>query len=424
MMTLRFGKQATAVQYLQLCLQRAGYDAKIDGIFGMGTKRAVEQLQADYHLPIDGVAGEQTWKRLTPYLKGYRDYKIKAGETLWQIAQQQKVQAKAVIEANPTVNPKNLKVGSFIHLPFDFPLVPTNVQYSAQLLADLVDGLLVRYPFLRAGSIGKTVMGRSIPYLEIGIGSKQICYNASHHANEWITTPLLLKFLEEYCQAFTTGGSIGGQSASQFFCQYRLFVVPMVNLDGVDLVCGMLKSGSFYKQARQIADRYPGIAFPSGWKANLQGVDLNLQYPAGWEQAKEIKFQQGFTTPAPRDFVGNSPLTAPESRAMYQFTTTHDFSLTLSYHSQGQLIYWKYLDFEPKNSRAIADYYAKVSGYSAEITPQASGFAGYKDWFIATYDRPGYTIEVGKGRSPLPLSQFETIYQNNLGILAGAPMGK
>ena len=35
------------------------------------------------------------------------------------------------------------------------------------------------------------------------------------------------------------------------------------------------------------------------------GVDLNLQFPAGWEQAKEIKFAQGFTSPAPRDYVGS-----------------------------------------------------------------------------------------------------------------------
>ena len=41
-----------------------------------------------------------------------------------------------------------------------------------------------------------------------------------------------------------------------------------------------------------------------GWKANINGVDLNLQFPAGWENAKEIKYSQGFNKPAPRDFVG------------------------------------------------------------------------------------------------------------------------
>ena len=42
---------------------------------------------------------------------------------------------------------------------------------------------------------------------------------------------------------------------------------------------------------------------------------------------------------------------------------------------------------------------------------------GYKDWFIQTYNRPGYTIEAGLGENPLPITQFDEIYKNNLGIL-------
>ena len=52
-----------------------------------------------------------------------------------------------------------------------------------------------------------------------------------------------------------------------------------------------------------------------------------------------------------------------------------------------------------------------------EETPYASGHAGYKDWFIQDFNRPGYTIEAGLGENPLPLSQFDTIYRENLGIL-------
>ena len=156
-----------------------------------------------------------------------------------------------------------------------------------------------------------------------------------------------------------------------------------------------------------------------GFNFDRYGVDLNLKYPANWERAREIKFSQGFTLPGPRDFVGTAPLTEPEARAVYNFTRNHDFKLTLSYHSQGEIIYWKYLDYEPENSRRIAEYFGEVSGYSVEETPYASGFAGYKDWFIETYNRPGYTIEIGIGMSPLPLSQFPKIYNDNIGILVG-----
>lgn len=91
--------------------------------------------------------------------------------------------------------------------------------------------------------------------------------------------------------------------------------------------------------------------------------------------------------------------------------------LTLSFHTQGEVIYWKYLDQEPPLARVIGERFSLASGYLLEDTPFASGFAGYKDWYIQEYDRPGYTIEAGLGENPLPLAQFQSIYERILGIL-------
>lgn len=154
------------------------------------------------------------------------------------------------------------------------------------------------------------------------------------------------------------------------------------------------------------------------WKLiSLTGVDLNLQFPAGWENAKRIKFDLGFTGPAPRDYVGNFPLSAIESKSVYNFTLEHNFRLILAYHSQGEVIYWRFQDFLPPNSEYIGKQFANASGYLLDLTPPESSWAGYKDWFIQNYNLPGYTIEVGLGENPLPLSQFDKIYNDNLGIL-------
>ncbi len=31
-------------------------------------------------------------------------------------------------------------------------------------------------------------------------------------------------------------------------------------------------------------------------------------------------------------------------------------------------------------------------------------YGGYKDWFIQDFNRPGYTLELGEGQNPLPMS--------------------
>lgn len=302
---------------------------------------------------------------------------------------------------------------------YDTSLVPTDEAYTYAKLAAVIDNLLARYPYLEVGTVGKSVMGKDILYLKLGKGAHSVCYNASFHANENITTPVLLKFAEELMQQYVAGEALNGVYPRLLFEEFSLYLVPMVNPDGVDLVNGALTQGESYNYAKRIGQQYPQIPFPDGWKANIEGVDLNLQFPAGWEKAREIKFAQGYTQPAPRDYVGPAPLIAPESRAMYDFTVNHDFELILAYHTQGEVIYWKYLDYEPAQSRRIAEYFGRVSGYQVEQTPIASGYAGYKDWFIESYDRPGYTIEVGRGTNPLPMDQFPKIYADNLGILLG-----
>ena len=38
------------------------------------------------------------------------------------------------------------------------------------------------------------------------------------------------------------------------------------------------------------------------------------------------------------------------------------------------------------------------------------------------YDRPGFTVEVGRGVNPLPLSDFDAIWRENLPILTLAAL--
>lgn len=422
MRVLKYGMSGPDVELLQLGMKRAGYYSdEIDGVFGPRTRNALRRFQASFGLNPDGIAGPATWRVLRPFIVGYFRTQIRSGDTFYRLAKRYDTTVNAIASANPSVDADNLRIGDSLIIPYGFDLVPTNVHYTSELMEYIVEGMAARYPFISVGSIGKSVMGKPIHSMVIGVGEKQAFYNASHHANEWITTPLVLKFAESYLKAYIDKTTILGRNAESLYNSTKLFLVPMVNPDGVDLVNGAFESkDKYYREAEAIARAYPTIRFPDGWKANIAGTDLNLNYPAGWERAKEIKFARGFTSPAPRDYVGTAPLSAPESRAVYDFTRKNNFLLILAYHTQGQVIYWKYQDIEPPRGYEIGQALAQVSGYALDTVPDESSFAGYKDWFILDYNRPGYTVEAGLGMNPLPIAQFNTMYRDNLGIMVTA----
>ena len=303
-------------------------------------------------------------------------------------------------------------------------IVRTDVPMTSALCEETVRKLVDAYPFLRTEVLTTTAFGRPVQTVVIGQGDRKVIYSASHHANEWITTPVLLKFLEDLAEAVQNNGKLFGVEAQNIVNAATIYIVPMVDPDGVDLVTGAIEPGTLeYETANRIADNFPSIPFPNGWKANLLGVDLNLQYPAGWLQAREIKFGQGFNKPAPRDYVGRAPLNQRESIALAQYTEDIDPALVLAYHTQGKVIYWQFKDYKVPGARELAEEFARLSGYAMEDTPYESSFAGYKDWFIQNWRRPGFTIEVGSGENPLPLEQFDEIYKDNLGILVTAALG-
>ena len=295
---------------------------------------------------------------------------------------------------------------------------------TSALCEETIDRLLQTYPFLRRETLTTTAYGRPVRTLVLGEGERKVLYSASHHANEWITTPVLLKFVEDLAEAVRTGGEIFGVNGQTILNMATLHIVPMVDPDGVDLVTGAVAPETpEYAAARQISDAFPEIPFPDGWKANLLGVDLNLQYPAGWLIAREIKFSEGFDRPAPRDYVGRAPLDQRETTALAEYTERVDPALVLAYHTQGKVIYWQFRDYQIPGAKALGEAFARLSGYELAEVPYESSFAGYKDWFIQNFRRPGFTIEAGIGENPLPITQFPEIYRDNLGILVTAALG-
>jgi g-D-glutamyl-meso-diaminopimelate peptidase len=279
-----------------------------------------------------------------------------------------------------------------------------------QLQADITR-LEARYPGLKRETIGSSVMGRSLYALRIGSGARKIHINASFHANEWITTAVLMKFLEDCLSKSESRTTFYGYDTTELLRRATIWTVPMVNPDGVELSLNGITAAALSNQQDVLHWNGGSMDF-SSWKANIRGVDLNDQYPAGWELERDRRTVHG---PSSRDFGGETPLSEPEAIAMADFVRRHDFDAVIAIHTQGEEIYWNYRDFEPAHAEQVAERLEAVSGYRAVKLTDSD--AGFKDWFIQEFRRPGFTIELGFGVNPLPIGHFPSIYDKTAPLL-------
>ena len=259
--------------------------------------------------------------------------------------------------------------------------------YDYTKLTNEIEYLQKLYPALEVGSIGKSELGRELYYIKLGNGKSRVFYNATHHGLEWITSAVLMKFAEDYMRAYYANALFYGVDVCKLFNNISIYLVPMVNPDGVDIA---LNQGLH-------------------WQANSNGVDLNHNYDALWEVGKAHEIENGVFGPGPTRYSGEFPESEAESRAVANFSRKMNFDLAIALHSQGEVIYWTFNNLMPPKSFEIAKKLEKASGYALDETEGIASYSGYKDWFMQEFNKPGYTIEVGLGENPLPIEQLSEI---------------
>lgn len=291
--------------------------------------------------------------------------------------------------------------------------------YTYDVLKEDIRKLKEEFPRADVISIGKSVWGKDLFCLKLGAGPGKLIYSGAHHGMEWITSAMLMRFARDFLAFEREQKSLSGFGVDALSKRATVFVVPMVNPDGVRLSALGLPNLIDARTKQRLLRQNKSTDF-SKWQANANGVDLNHNYDAAWQKSKEMEKEYGIFAPGPTRFSGPRPESEPESFALAEFTRKKDPGLTIAFHSQGKVIYHGFLGKEPPNSLRIARAFARISPYQLDSTEGIASFGGYKDWFVDKFDRPGYTVEVGLGQNPLPFSDLEKIYAETLPILLGA----
>ena len=263
----------------------------------------------------------------------------------------------------------------------------------------IINQLLKKYHFIERTSLGKSLVGRDIPMLQIGNKENSVLLAASFHGMEWLTSLLLLKFTDDLCERI-----INDTEYENLISRTGISIVPCVNPDGVEIsLTGASAAGEYKSLVEQIG----GVEL---WQANARGVDINHNFNAGWDDLHRREIESGVTGPNRTRFGGPFPESEPETKAITEICRKRHFKYVVAFHSQGEEIYFDYGKNTPKVSQLMADEMGRLSGYKVSKPEGLAVGGGFKDWFIEEFSRPGFTIEVGKGKNPLPIGDFNSIY--------------
>lgn len=266
------------------------------------------------------------------------------------------------------------------------------------------------YPFLGITYIGTSVLGRGIPMVTLGEGNtgrKSVLYVGCHHGMEWITSAVLLRFIEDYCTAYENGYKLCNVNVRKLYGARCIHVVPQLNVDGADIQIN--GTDGCILEDRLIAMN--GSDDFCSWQANARGVDLNHNYDAKFDVYKKLEAEMGIFGGSKTKYSGESPESEPEVASLCSFLRySSDVGAVLSLHSQGEEIYSTPDGVYIPRSNSIAKLLSRMTGYRLSVPEGSAAYGGLTDWVTSKLNKPSFTIECGKGKNPLPIGDTENIY--------------
>lgn len=290
-------------------------------------------------------------------------------------------------------------------------------QYSYDEMQADIAQLVTTYPgIIQTSTIGTTSQGRTISVVTIGNLSapKHVLITASIHAREYMTSIFVMKEIEYIASTYSTNNT-NGILYSELFNNVCFHVIPMINPDGVMISQQGVNGATVQSTKDWLTAQQNAGASLTQFKANANGVDLNRNWPTGFNTPGQGEILK--TQPAPDHYPGPAVCSELETQAVKNYITSHNFYAFINYHTQGNIIYYSSPGNTADNqtralfvARLLNSYnkYHLVNENQAGSNPNGS----FGDYVQHTYNRPSVTIEMGTS-NPVPASQFNRIFNRN-----------
>ena len=300
--------------------------------------------------------------------------------------------------------------------------------YTYQEMQVDLNSLKATYPKMQMDVLGNTIDGRQLYHVVVGNPSAphKILVHGGIHAREYISSQLVMREIVALLEMQQNNLLYHGQSVATLLQNTCIHFVPMVNPDGITLVQGGIdalntQAAKTMVMSMAAQDQVTDLAtYLRKWKNNINGVNLNRNFDAFWQEATP-KVEH----PSNMFYKGTGPESEVESKALANLCRQLRPDYTISYHTQGRVIYWYF--GETGNYKAKGQHLANVvhqnTGYTISNTWSQTDAAGFKDWAVQKLDIPSVTIELGRGTSPVDESQITQMWTENDGILPDLLVG-
>ncbi len=287
-----------------------------------------------------------------------------------------------------------------------------SIYHTYERILEIGDSLMATYPnLIRRRQIGTTTQeGRGIFVFTISanvnseLDRPAIMFNGCHHADEIIGAQISTEIMRTLVAGYGSD-----EEVTRWLDSYEIVIVPVVNVEGHYVVTHNIDP-RWRKNTRDLDG--DGILYEYG-----EGVDINRNYDFNWAHG-------GSGDSTNSRYRGEHPFSESENRAMRSLASDRRFLLSISYHSQGEVVYypWSWRGRTAPDDKlltriatGLAESIPTMSGDTTYHAEYGAGTVGQSyPWLYGRYGTFDFIVETGRGSHIFPLEYVPQIVESNL----------